>query len=156
MSTNFYDKTVIADASCLLVFDHIRRFPLLQVLCPQLITTPEVAMEYMSNLPPWIQVVSVQNATVTKSINAVLGLGESSAIALALETQNPLIILDDKRARAYARNLGLDNTGVIGLLRLGYKKGIIKDIDVLLTELKTDCFYLPNNVEELIKKCSFS
>jgi len=102
--------------------------------------------------PPWIQVVSVQNIAVTKSINAVLGLGESSAIALALETQNPLIILDDRRARAYAKNLGLDYTGVIGLLRLGYKKGIIKDIGVLLTELKNDCFYLPNNVEELIKK----
>jgi predicted nucleic acid-binding protein len=152
MPTNFYDKTVIADASCLLVFTHIGRFPLLQVLCPQLITTPEVAMEYRANLPPWIQVVNVQNVAVTKSINAVLGLGESSAIALALETQNPLIILDDKRARAYAKNLGLNHTGVIGLLRLGYKKGIIKDIDVLLTELKTGCFYLPNNIEELIKE----
>jgi len=152
MPTNFYDKTVIADASSLLVFAHIGRFPLLQELCPQLITTPEVAIEYRDNLPPWIQVVSVQNVTVTKSIHAVLGLGESSAIALALETQNPLIILDDKRARAYAKNLGLDHTGVIGLLRLGYKKGIIKDIDVLLADLKTDCFYLPKNVEELIKK----
>ena len=28
-------------------------------------------MEYRDNLPPWIQVVSVQNATVTKSINAM-------------------------------------------------------------------------------------
>ena len=152
MSTNFYDKTVIADASCLLVFANIGRLPLLQVLCPQLITTPEVAMEYRANLPPWIQVVSVQNVAVTKSINAVLGLGESSAIALALETQNPLIILDDKRARAYAKKLGLNHIGVIGLLRFGYKKGIIKDIDVLLDELKTDCFYLPNNVEKLIKE----
>ena len=108
-------------------------------------------MEYRDNLPPWIQVVSVQNVAVTKSINTVLGLGESSAIALALETKNPLVILDDRRARAYAKNLGLAHTGVIGLLRLGYKKGIIKDIDVLLADLKTDCFYLPNNVEELIK-----
>jgi len=152
MPTNFYDKTVITDASCLLVFAHIGRLPLLQILCPKLITTPEVAMEYRANLPSWIQVVSVQNVAVTKSINAVLGLGESSAIALALETQNPLIILDDRRARAYTKNLGLDHTGVIGLLRLGYKKEIIKDIDVLLAELKTDCFYLPNNVEKLIKE----
>jgi predicted nucleic acid-binding protein len=152
MLTNFYDKTVIADASCLLVFGHIKRFPLLQELCTQLITTPEVAMEYRANLPPWIQVVNVHNVAVTKSINAVLGLGESSAIALALETQNPLVILDDRRARAYVKNLGLDHTGVIGLLRLGYKKGIIKDIDVLLAQLITDCFYLPHNVGELIKE----
>jgi len=60
MPTNFYDKTVIADTSCLLVFAHIGRFPLLQALCPKLITTPEVAMEYRASLPPWIQVISVQ------------------------------------------------------------------------------------------------
>jgi predicted nucleic acid-binding protein len=152
MSTGFYDKTVIVDTSCLLVFTHIERFSLLREICPQLITTPEVAMEYKAVLPSCIQVVSVQNTAIIKSINTLLGLGESSAIALALETHAPLIILDDKRARAYAKNLGLEYTGVIGLLRLGYKKGIIKDIDVLLTELKANHFYLPNNVEELIKK----
>ena len=154
MPTNFYDKIVIADTSCLLVFSHIERFALLQGLCPQLITTPEVAMEYKASLPPWIQVVSVQNTTVIKSINALLGLGESSAIALALEVPNSLIILDDKRARTYAKSLGLDHTGVIGLLRIGYKKGIVKDIDLdsILTELSANHFYLPKNVEDLIKK----
>jgi predicted nucleic acid-binding protein len=151
MLTNFYEKIVIVDASCLLVFSHINRFSLLRELCPQLITTPEVVEEYKADLPQWIQVVSIQNTAITKSINALLGLGESSAIALALETRNPLIILDDKRARAYAKNLGLDHIGVIGLLRLGYKKGLIKDIDDILAELRVNHFYLPGNVEELIK-----
>ena len=152
MLTSFYNKTVIADTSCLLVFAHTGRFSLLQELCPRLITTPEVVLEYKDVLPSWIQVVSVQNAALTKSINALLGLGESSAIALALETQNPLIILDDKRARAYAKNLGLDHTGVIGLLRVGYKKGIINGIDIILAELRANHFYLPDNAEELIKR----
>jgi len=152
MSTDFYNKTVIADTSCLLVFTHIGRVSLLREICPQLITTPEVAIEYKDALPSWVQVVSVQNTAILKSINTLLGLGESSAIALALETHASLIILDDKRARVYAKNLGLEHTGVIGLLRLGYKKGIIKDIDVILTDLKASHFYLPNNVEELIKK----
>ena len=152
MLTNFYDRIVITDASCLLIFAHIGRISLLQELCPQLITTPEVVMEYKATLPPWIQVVSVQNAALTKSINALLGLGESSVIGLALETQNPLIILDDKRARVYAKNLGLDYTGVIGLLRLGYKRGIINDIDIVLAKLRENHFYLPDNAGELIKK----
>ena len=152
MLTNFYKKTVIVDTSCLLAFAHIGRVSLLQELCPQLIVTPEVAKEYQADLPPWIQVVSVQNTVLTKSINALLGLGEASTIALALETHNPLIILDDKRARAYAKNLGLNYTGVIGLLRLGHKKGIIKDIDVIIAGLMGSHFYLPNNVEKLINK----
>ena len=154
MPINFYEKIVIADNSSLLVFSHIERFALLQELCPRLITTPEVAAEYKDTLPPWIQVLSVQNTNVMKSINTLLGLGESSAIALALEISNPLIILDDKRARTYAKSLGLDHTGVIGLLRIGYKKEIIKDVDLdsILSELSANHFYLPKNVEELIKK----
>jgi predicted nucleic acid-binding protein len=35
-----------------------------------------------------------------------MGLGESSAIALAAEVENPLLILDDWQARHFATNLG--------------------------------------------------
>ena len=59
MLSNFDEKNVIMDTSCLLAFAHIERISLLQELCTQLITTPEVAMEYQADLPPWIQVISV-------------------------------------------------------------------------------------------------
>ena len=152
MLTNFYEKTIIVDTTCILAFAHIGRVQLLKEICPNLITTPEVVLEYQVELPSWIQVVGVKNAALTRSITALLGLGESSVIALALETHNPLVILDDKRARAYAKNIGIDYAGVIGLLRLGYKKGIIKDIDIIIGELKANHFHLPDNVEELIKR----
>ena len=61
-------------------------------------------------------------------------------------------IVIDKRARAYAKNLGLDYIGVIGIFRIGYKKGIINDLDILLADLRKDNFYLPDNAEELIKR----
>ena len=152
MLTAFYNKIIIADASILLAFTHIHRLALLQELCPNLITTPEIDEEYKDTMPSWVHIVKVQNSAITKSISFILGLGESSAIALALESQNPLIILDDKRARAYAKNLGLNYIGVIGLLRLGYKQGIIKDIEIIISELKANHFYLPENCLELIRK----
>ncbi|MDR1588435.1 MAG: hypothetical protein LBS57_13360 [Treponema sp.] len=79
-------------------------------------------------------------------------MGESSAIALALETENALVILDDKKARSYAKNVGLDYTGIIGLLRLAYKKGLIQDIDSIISDLHSIQFHLPGNVKDLIKK----
>ena len=151
MLTNYCNKIVIADTSCLLVFSQIGQFSLLKKLCPHLVTTPEVVLEYGADLPAWVEVLNVQNAALTKSINTLLGMGESSAIALALETPNSLILLDDKRARAYAKNLGLNYTGVIGLLRLGYRKGIIDDLDIIINELKANHFYLPDNTTDLIK-----
>jgi hypothetical protein len=66
-----------------------------------------------------------------------------------LETENVLVILDDKRARSYAKNAGLNYTGIVGLLRLGYKKGQIQDIDSIISELRAIQFHLPGNVEDL-------
>jgi predicted nucleic acid-binding protein len=106
MLTDFYDKIVISDTSCFIAFTNINRMHLLQSLCPSIITTPEVAAEYKSPLPQWVKINAVKDIAKIKSINTLLGLGESSAIALALETENALVILDDKKARSYAKNVG--------------------------------------------------
>jgi predicted nucleic acid-binding protein len=79
MLTGFYDKIVIADTSCLIAFTNINRLNILQSLCPSIITTPEVAAEYKSPLPQWIRVCTVEDDAKIKSINTLLGLGESSA-----------------------------------------------------------------------------
>jgi predicted nucleic acid-binding protein len=152
MLTGFYDKIVILDTSCLIAFTNINRLDLLQSICPAVITTPEVAAEYKSPLPRWVKISAVKDNTKTKSINMLLGLGESSAIALALETENALVILDDKQARSYAKNIGLNYTGIVGLLRFGYKKGLIQDIDSIISDLYSIQFHLPGNVEDLIKE----
>jgi predicted nucleic acid-binding protein len=136
----------------LIAFTNIGRLNLLQTLCPAIITTPEVAAEYKYPLPPWITIRVVKDEAKIRSINTLLGLGESSAIALALETENVLVILDDKRARSYAKNVGLTYTGIVGLLRLGYKKGLIQDIDSIISALHSIQFHLPDNVEDLIKQ----
>jgi predicted nucleic acid-binding protein len=89
--TDFYDKIVISDTSCLIAFTNIDRLDLLQTLCPSIITTPEVAAEYKTPLPQWVVIRAVKDGIRIKSINTLLGLGESSAIALALETENALL-----------------------------------------------------------------
>jgi predicted nucleic acid-binding protein len=152
MLTDFYNKIVILDTSCLIAFTNIGRLNLLQTLCSSVITTPEVAAEYESPLPQWIRINAVKDETKIRSINTILGLGESSAIALALETKNGLVVLDDKRARSYAKNVGLNYTGIIGLLRIGYKKGLVQDIDSIISDLHSVQFHLPDNVEDLIKQ----
>ena len=41
-------------------------------------------------------------------INSSLDIGESSAIALASEYENPLLILDDIKARNFAKSLNIN------------------------------------------------
>jgi predicted nucleic acid-binding protein len=151
MPESFCDKIVISDTSCLIAFANIEQLEILHALCPSIITTPEVAVEYKDPLPEWIRIAQVKDTIKTNSLHTVLGLGESSAIALALETENALVILDDKKARHYAKNLGLDIIGLLGLLIRAYKQGLITDIDSVIDRLREIGFRLPTNTNDLIK-----
>ncbi|OYT38515.1 MAG: DUF3368 domain-containing protein [Desulfurococcales archaeon ex4484_58] len=53
-----------------------------------------------------------------------LGLGESSTIFLAL-TREKIAVLDDKKARRLARELGLEVIGASSILRKLYEKNIL-------------------------------
>lgn len=45
-----------------------------------------------------------------------MGAGESAVLALAREIPGAVAVLDDKRARRYARLLGVRLTGTLGIL----------------------------------------
>ncbi len=66
--------------------------------------------------------------------------GESSAIALALETPGCTVILDDNKARKIATQLGLTFTGTIGLIVKAKLKGIIPSIRPILEKIKQTDF----------------
>jgi predicted nucleic acid-binding protein len=144
-------KLIISDTSCLIAFANIGRFDLLEAVCQTLIVTPEVAVEYKDPLPPWIQIMSVKDAAKTKSLSTFLGLGESSTIALALEVEGALVILDDKKARRCAQSIGLAFTGIVGILSQAYRMGLIEDVDEIVARLRAVGFRLPPEAESLIR-----
>jgi predicted nucleic acid-binding protein len=73
--------------------------------------------------------------------------GESSAIALALETPDSTIILDDYKARKIAKQLGLIFTGTIGVIVKAKLKGIIPSIKPILEKIKQSDFRLSPEIE---------
>jgi predicted nucleic acid-binding protein len=77
-------------------------------------------------------------------------LGESTAIALALEIQNSLLILDDAKARRFAKNSGIAMTGTLGLLITAYKAGILPDFKMVIENLRNHDFRIPANIDKYI------
>ncbi len=73
--------------------------------------------------------------------------GESSAIALALEIPNSLLILDDYKARKIAEKLNLHFTGTIGVIIKAKLKGIIPSIKPFLDKIKQTDFRLSIEIE---------
>ena len=72
----------------------------------------------------------VQKATSENisRVRADLGAGEREAIALAIEKNADLVILDDQEGREIARSRGLSVTGTIGVLVEARKRNLIPSI----------------------------
>ena len=96
------DRVVIADTSCLISLTRIDQLELLNSLYKEVSITKEIALEFGEPLPHWVKVVAVKDAHYLKLLQNQLDLGEASALALALELGDVLLILDDLKGRKEA------------------------------------------------------
>lgn len=78
-----------------------------------------------NNFQDWFQVQQVKDRYKQQLLEMQIGKGEASAIALALETADNVLILDDWKARRLAERLGLSVTGTLGVLIKAKNTGII-------------------------------
>jgi len=108
--------TIISDTSCLILLDKIGELSLLQKLFGQVITTQMVADEFRKHAPDWISIQNPSDINNQWILEAVLDKGEASALALALQHKDSLLIIDELRGRKLAKQLGLNITGTLGVL----------------------------------------
>ena len=129
-------KTIVSDTSCFIVLTNIGELELLHKVYGQIITTLDIATEYVEALPEWVEIVAVKDKYRQQLLEMQIDSGESSAIALALETPGSTIILDDYKARKIADRLGLMFTGTIGVIIKAKLSGIIPSIKPFLEKMK--------------------
>ena len=140
-------KTIISDTSCFIILIKIGELELLHKVYGQIVTTPDIATEYGETLPEWIEIVAVKDKYRQQLLEMQIDKGESSAIALALETPDSTIILDDYKARKIADQLGLIFTGTIGVIIKAKLTGVIPSIKPLIKKIKQTDFRLSAEIE---------
>ncbi len=140
-------ETIIADTSCLIVLSNINELDILLKLYGSITITPEVASEYVHELPGWIKIKTAKDKFTQLILEMQIDKGESSAIALALEISDSILILDDYKARRIAQHLGLTFTGTIGIIIKAKLQGIIESIKPLLDKIKQTDFRLSDELE---------
>ncbi len=145
-------KTIISDTSCFIILTNIGELELLRKVYGQIVTTPDIASEYGETLPEWIEIVAVKDKYRQQLLEMQIDKGESSAIALALETPDSTIILDDYKARKIADQLGLIFTGTIGVIIKAKLTGVIPSIKPLIEKIKQTDFRLSAEIELLALK----
>lgn len=151
-------QPVISNTSPLIGLLGLNCLPLLRDLYTEVWIPREVEKEFLVvdetfyrevlNKAPWIKVVDVtdsQSATIYQSIDA----GEAEVLALAVEHDAQLVILDENKARQRATKIGLKVKGTLGVLLEAKEEGLIVAIKPLLIQLRTNGIRLS---ESLITK----
>ena len=143
---------IISDTSCFILLSNIGMLDLLHRLYGEVITTPEIIAEFGGELPEWVIIKSAADKGRQIIFESQLDKGESSALALALETQGSTLILDDYKARKAALRLNLKFTGTIGVIIKAKTKGLIPAIKPILEQIKQTDFRLSEELELLALK----
>lgn len=142
---------VIADASCLILFTNIGRLDILASLYGNVVITSSVETEYGLDLPEFVSVQDPQSAGQIRTLSLMLDPGEASSIALALETRDSLILIDEKKGRRIAISLGLNVSGTLGVLLKAADKGLITPDIQLLNSLDECGFRLSNRLKDRLR-----
>jgi uncharacterized protein len=114
----------VADTGVLIELSSLGYLETLQQLFEKVLVPPAVLLELQTVIAPsWLE-LSHPSQDILEIVNSEtnLGRGESEALAVALELK-AWILLDDRKARRYAKNKGISSIGTLGLLILIHQNG---------------------------------
>ena len=147
------DKIIISDTSCLIALSKIERLHLLKDLYSEIIITNDVYLEFGGSLPEWIIIADVKDKQIQKDLEERLDKGEASSIALALEIDDSMLIIDEIKGRRIAQSFDIDIIGTIGIILLADKKGLISDVIGTILRLVNKGFRLSDKlINKIIEK----
>jgi predicted nucleic acid-binding protein len=146
---------VVADSSPLIILTKLGCLDFLPQLFPRLFISVEVHHEVViagAGSPgasevagaKWIEIKPLQNRAGLTSVQHKygLGVGETSTILLAKELPPSVVLLDDYRARKFAKLEDLEILGSVGLLEAFYRRNYLSDLRAAFQQLLAHNVYI--------------
>lgn len=151
---------IICNTSPLQYLHQIGRLDLLPRLVTRIVVPTVVAAELAEgrrlglDLPvpetlSWVNLRAPRSEAVLR-LATDLGAGETAVLALALESTEAIVILDDALARRHAEILGLRLTGTLGVLLDAKRAGLIASVMPLIDDLQTFGFQLSGSTRDAV------
>jgi predicted nucleic acid-binding protein len=113
-------------------------------------STPAPVRAWAIAPPAWLEVLPV-TLSDDPAFRA-LDDGEKSALTLGMTLGAGLILIDDRKGAAVARQKGFEITGTLGLLTRSAQRGMLDLADALARLQRTNFHYRQKLFDELLKK----
>ena len=141
---------VVSDTSSVSNLIQIGLVELLRDLYGEVVITPAVQRELykidsqttLIEKLDWIKVQGPKNQKLVLELLEELDLGESESIVLAMEMNADYLIIDEASGRRIATELGIQITGLLGVLIQAKKLRKISEISIYVQELRKIGFRL--------------
>ena len=153
---------IVSDTSPVSNLILIERLDILQKLFSEIIVPPAVHAEIRAlkqfdkdlseyETAKWIKVIQPTNLQKVRTLQIRLDEGEAQAIALALEINCDLLLMDERIGTNIARQEGLKTVGLVGVLIKAKEEKIIEEVREVLNDLKKIAgFWLGEKLEKKI------
>jgi predicted nucleic acid-binding protein len=86
-------------------------------------------------IPGWIETKPIADQAFAVALQFELDVGEAEAIALALQLKADLLLLDERKARTVAERFGLKFIGLLGILILAKRRGLVRNVKPIVDDL---------------------
>jgi predicted nucleic acid-binding protein len=99
-----------------------------------------------------LQVVEAPCNVTHQALSLILDAGESAAIALA-HRDTLLLIIDEKKGRKWAKNIGVQVIGLIGIVLINIERSLItaRDARVIIHQCDEVGFRISASVKERVE-----
>jgi predicted nucleic acid-binding protein len=155
---------IVSNTGPLIGLAKIDRLSILKDIASKIIIPPMVHRELLGKtgieseridnaLNGFINVIELKSLdSAIENALADLDEGERQAIALASTfSKDIILLLDDRAGRLVAEKLNIPTTGLIGILLLAKEKGILENIGLLIDELRSQGYWISDEVANLAK-----
>jgi hypothetical protein len=136
---------VVSDTSCigyLLMIDNLRLLKdnFNQIIIPEAVRLELLNLSSKYNVKRflderWVEVMSIHQSILFDQLSKQLDERESEAIVLCKDLNADLLLIDERKGTSIARSLGINTIGILGVLLLSKRKGIISSVHPVLNKL---------------------
>ena len=141
---------VVSDTSTITNLHQVNRLDLLRSLFGTIIIPPGVRRELYRiegqqveiEKLAWIQTEYPKNQSLITELLEQLDLGESEALALAIELKADYLVIDEYKGRAIAETKGVKIVGLLGVLIAAKKDGHLTAVKPLIEKIQSNGFRL--------------